>query len=90
VTHFNDIVPQLPEHSWDNWDHYYPEFWISLDDGTPTTTDIQKIDATLFSTAGNEGQTTGDGFIADVIAGFPAHMNYFGEIASCSPDPPST
>ncbi|CZR53089.1 uncharacterized protein PAC_02967 [Phialocephala subalpina] len=26
IAHTNDVIPQLPEHDWDNWDHFYPEF----------------------------------------------------------------
>ncbi|TVY82331.1 Lipase [Lachnellula suecica] len=90
VTHFNDIVPQLPPHSIDDWDHYYPEFFINLDTGAPKATDIIRVDATLFSTAGNEGKTTGDGIIADVIAGISAHRQYFGNISRCDPSAPDS
>lgn len=94
VTHFNDVVPQLPEHSWNNtsWDHYYPEFWINLKDGAPTTSDMVVVTGSLFETGGNEG--TGDGFfgpVGDVAkGGLVAHGLYFQKIAGCSSDAPGS
>lgn len=93
VTHYNDVVPQLPEHDWENdgWDHYYPEFWINKEDGTSVAvSDMEEIDGSLFETGGNEGMNSVLGF-AGVIAegGITAHYEYFGNISSCSSSAPS-
>ncbi|RDL39227.1 uncharacterized protein BP5553_03567 [Venustampulla echinocandica] len=83
VTHFNDIVPQLPPHFLGDWDHFYPEFWINLKSGNVGATNVKVVQGSLYSTAGNEGATTGRGIIADIIAGIPAHDDYFGEVSTC-------
>lgn len=58
VTHYNDIVPQLPEHEPGDWDHYYPEFWIDIGNGTVTPANIKVVEGRLFETGGNEGAKT--------------------------------
>jgi hypothetical protein len=90
VTHWNDIVPQLPEHDWPGgWDHYYPEYWVDIDLGTITTSDIKVVTGSLYETGGNEGKTSGWGFLVDIIEGAAAHTNnYFGAISACDPSKP--
>jgi len=98
VTHYNDLVPSLPPHLVDNWDHYYPEYWISTEDGTsPKTTDIEQVNAVLYALDGNEKAvaiTDGVGlFVGELAANADAliaHLDYFGGISTCSSDPPGS
>jgi hypothetical protein len=90
ITHYNDVVPQLPEHSVGDWDHYYPEFWTDIDDSTVTNTDIKVVTGTLFERSGNEGQRSGLTWIGDVIEGLPAHHQYFGPISNCTSTAPES
>jgi hypothetical protein len=91
VTHYNDIVPQLPEHEPGDWDHYYPEFWIDIGNGTVTPANIKVVEGRLFETGGNEGAKTGLGVLADIAAGgVTAHREYFGAISACSSSPPAS
>jgi hypothetical protein len=93
LTHYNDVVPQLPEHTWlnDGWDHYYPEFWINKKDGTTAAaSDMKVITGSLFETGGNEGMNSKLGFIGDVAeGGVTAHGQYLFAISSCSSKAPS-
>lgn len=93
VTHFNDVVPKLPKHSWGGnaWDHYYPEFWINKEDGiVVATSDMKVVEGRLFETGGNEGTRSSFGFFGDLIkGGLAAHKDYFLKISSCSSEDPS-
>ncbi|KAH8687608.1 Alpha/Beta hydrolase protein [Tricladium varicosporioides] len=84
ITHFNDVVPQLPPHDLGDWDHYYPEFFININEGTVGTSNVVQVDANLFSKAGNEGKTSGLGVIVDILTGVDAHGLYFGKISGCN------
>lgn len=84
ITHFNDVVPQLPPHDLGDWDHYYPEFFINIDKGTVGTSNVVQVNANLFSKAGNEGKTSGLGVIVDILTGVDAHGLYFGKISGCN------
>ncbi|KAF4637584.1 hypothetical protein G7Y89_g505 [Cudoniella acicularis] len=89
VTHFNDPVPQLPPHDLGNWDHFYPEFWIKINTGTVAATDVDQINATLYTKAGNEGQTSKFGPLVDIAEHVGAHRLYFGTIPGCRSLPPT-
>ncbi|KAE8445677.1 hypothetical protein EG329_012975 [Mollisiaceae sp. DMI_Dod_QoI] len=89
ITHYNDVVPQLPEHDWGNWDHFYPEFWIKRDSGTVQTSDMKIVTGRLYETGGNEGDKSGWGLAFDIIEGLPAHYTYFGAISGCDPNAPT-
>ena len=88
-------MPQLPEHTWgkDAWDHYYPEFWISKDQGTVSTSDMKVVEGTLFSKDGNEGTNSALGLVGELFeGGVAAHGVYLGKISGCSskaPFPPT-
>ncbi|KAG9241835.1 Alpha/Beta hydrolase protein [Calycina marina] len=87
VTHTNDVVPQLPPHSWQpEWDHYYPEYWITAD-GTTTTENVNVVIGSLFSASGNEGTKSWFGLYYDLFAGFKAHGKYFA-LSGCNSSPP--
>ncbi|KUJ18390.1 alpha/beta-hydrolase [Mollisia scopiformis] len=91
VTHYNDVVPQLPEHNldWGTWDHYYPEFWISRQNGTVQASDMLVVTGRLYETGGNEGDKTGLGVVVDLIEGLPAHYVYFNPISGCDANAPA-
>ncbi len=55
--------------------------------GLPQPADIQSITGSLYVTSGNEGDVSVFGVPADIFLGVEAHMNYFGSISSCNPDP---
>jgi hypothetical protein len=62
---------------------------IDIDLGTITTSDIKIVTGSLYETGGNEGKTSGWGFLADIIEGAAAHTNnYFGAISACDPSKP--
>ena len=89
VTHTNDIVPQIPPRDLEpEWDHYFPEFWIFTDTVPVPENDIKRVDGSLTSTAGNEGDTSGLGFVVDVLTGIKAHSTYFGPISACESTAP--
>ncbi|KAF8858930.1 alpha/beta-hydrolase [Acephala macrosclerotiorum] len=85
ITHTNDVVPQLPEHNWDSWDHFYPEFWIMKDSSMVKTSDMKVVTGALYETGGNEGDKSGLGLLIDIAEGLPAHFIYFGAISGCNP-----
>lgn len=85
VTHFDDAVPKLPPHDIGDWDHYFPEYFINLNEGTPAASNLERVDGNLFSKDGNEGAGKSlFGSIGVLIGGIDAHKQYFGPISSCS------
>lgn len=85
VTHFDDPVPKLPPHDIGDWDHYFPEYFINLNEGTQTASNLERVDGNLFSKSGNEGAGKSlFGAIGVLIGGVDAHKQYFGPISSCS------
>jgi hypothetical protein len=77
-------------HEIGNWGHYYPEFFINIDEGTQTAANIQVINGNVFSTAGNEGTDSRFGPLGDIFEGLSAHGEYFGAISACSVEKPGT
>jgi len=90
VTHFNDIVPKIPDHKLGGWGHFYPEYFITIDEGIQTAANIQVVNGKVFTEAGNEGTESKFGPIGEIVEGLSAHGEYFGEISACSTEQPGT
>ncbi|CAG8978273.1 hypothetical protein HYALB_00010225 [Hymenoscyphus albidus] len=89
VTHFDDAVPKLPPHKFGGWDHYFPEFFIDKNKGTPDASSLRRVDATLFTKDGNEGAGKSKfGALGRLLGGVDAHKLYFGPISKCESSPP--
>lgn len=91
LTHYNDLIPQIPEHAdiTGDWDHPSPEYFINVPgNATVAMGDIEVFDGLLYQDKGNERFSSGVILTDYAVEGISAHGWYFFDMYTCSSDKP--